>query len=272
MWRHVRLAGVWAGGDKELGKSSALSFYLCREKGMKKTQRALVLGGVALFAAMTAGPAAPVRGAPDGPKNNILAREFAIESGQAQVRAAQGTKALQGVSGAVMQAVKDALTTPSAGAAAAGLAGASLDAQASGLVPPSRAASQGCSNVFRADGNDKDDRSSDGDKKRVDNIRVNQDCTLRRQAEEVVAVNPRNPNNIVAGQNDSRIGFNHCGYDWSLDRGRSFGDTGTAPPPFWQEVLRDNHTSDACSDPAATFDHLGNAYVDGLLFDVAADA
>ena len=89
MWRHVRLAGVWAGGDKELGKSSEVSFYLCREKGMKKTQRALVLGGVALFAAITAGPATPAGGAPDGPKNNILAREFAIEAGQAQVRAAR---------------------------------------------------------------------------------------------------------------------------------------------------------------------------------------
>src|SRR5205085_1564573 len=74
------------------------------------------------------------------------------------------------------------------------------------------------------------------------------------------------------GQNDSRIGFNHCGYDWSLDRGGTWGDTGTSPPPFWQTILLDGHTTDACSDPAATFDHLGNAYVTGILFDIVSAA
>ena len=41
------------------------------------------------------------------------------------------------------------------------------------------------------------------------NPRVNQDCTLRRQAEEQVAINPIDATNVLAGQNDSRIGFNH---------------------------------------------------------------
>lgn len=81
-------------------------------------------------------------------------------------------------------------------------------------------------------------------------------------------MNPRDFNNVLAGQNDSRIGFNHCGYDWSLDRGKNWADTGTSPPPFWQEILADGHTSDACSDPSGTFDHLGNAYVTGVFFDV----
>ena len=53
------------------------------------------------------------------------------------------------------------------------------------------------------------------------NIRVNQDCSYRRQAEEVIAINPKDENNLIAGQNDSRIGFNPCGYDWSFDVGKT---------------------------------------------------
>ena len=101
------------------------------------------------------------------------------------------------------------------------------------------------------------------------NIRVNQDLSLRRQAEEVVVVNPTNPKNLIAGQNDSRIGYNHCGYDFSFDGGKTWGDL---IPPFWGYVLPDGHTADACSDPTATFDADGNAYVGGVLFDVASYA
>ncbi len=115
---------------------------------------------------------------------------------------------------------------------------------------------QGCQNVF-----------SDG--AGLVNIRVNQDCSLRRQAEEAIAINPTNERNLVAGQNDSRIGFNHCGYDWSFDSGRTWGDQ---IPPFYQLVALDGHTFDACSDPTATFDADGNAYVGGVLFDVGAAA
>jgi hypothetical protein len=113
---------------------------------------------------------------------------------------------------------------------------------------------QGCQNVFNG---------------RIANIRVNQDCSLRRQAEEVVAVDPNNPNHLVAGQNDSRIGFNHCGYDWSFDGGKTWGDQ---VPPFYQFVLDDGHTADACSDPTATFDSKGNIYVGGVLFDINSAA
>jgi hypothetical protein len=98
------------------------------------------------------------------------------------------------------------------------------------------------------------------------NVRVNQDCSLRRQAEEVVVANPTNPNNLIAGQNDSRIGFNHCGYDFSFDGGKTWNDQ---TPPFWQFQLLDGHTSDACSDPTATFDSKGNAYVGGIIFNAA---
>jgi len=123
--------------------------------------------------------------------------------------------------------------------------------------PISSQHTQGCQNTFGGGG------VGGG------NVRVNQDCSLRRQAEEVVVLNPTNPKNLIAGQNDSRIGFNHCGYDWSFDGGKTWGDQ---LPPFWQFIGGDGHTFDACSDPTATFDSKGNAYVGGVLFDIASAA
>jgi hypothetical protein len=114
---------------------------------------------------------------------------------------------------------------------------------------------QGCQNVFHGHGRK--------------NTRVNQDCSFRRQAEETIQLNPLNEKNIIAGQNDSRIGFNHCGYDWSFDGGKSWGDQ---VPPFWQFVLVDGHTADACSDPTSAWDSRANAYAGGVLFDVASGA
>jgi hypothetical protein len=132
-----------------------------------------------------------------------------------------------------------------------------LDAQSRSFQPrsPSKADTQGCQNEFGRRG--------------PRNIRVNQDCSLRRQAEEVIAVNPTNNKNLIAGMNDSRIGFNHCGYAWSFDGGKTWGDQ---VPPFWQFVMADGHTADACSDPTVTFDADGNAYVGGVLFDLGSAA
>jgi hypothetical protein len=101
------------------------------------------------------------------------------------------------------------------------------------------------------------------------NVKVNQDCSFRRQAEEQVAINPVNPNNLIAGQNDSIIGFNHCGIDFSFDRGRTWG---SYVPPFWQFIQPDGHTSDAASDPAITFDSQGNAYFTCIIFNVGSPA
>lgn len=95
----------------------------------------------------------------------------------------------------------------------------------------------------------------------ISNTRVNQDCSLRRQAEETIAVNPTNRNNLIAGQNDSRIGFNHCGYDWSVDGGVHWGD---GVYPFYQVLLSNGHTGDFCSDPTVAFDSQGNAFLGGL--------
>ncbi|MEK6276173.1 MAG: hypothetical protein AABM30_12705 [Actinomycetota bacterium] len=114
---------------------------------------------------------------------------------------------------------------------------------------------EGCQNVFHGHGQK--------------NTRVNQDCSFRRQAEEMIQINPLNENNIIAGQNDSRIGYNHCGYDWSFDGGKNWGDQ---VPPFWQFVLLDGHTADACSDPTGTWDSHANAYAGGILFDINSGA
>lgn len=113
------------------------------------------------------------------------------------------------------------------------------------------------------------------------NVRVNQDCTYRRQAETTIAVNPVDPENLIAGQNDSRIGFNHCGIDYSFDGGRSWGDQ---LPPFWQRLNRNPaghtvmggppalRTYDAASDPALAFDSQGRAFFTCVLFDIADNA
>jgi hypothetical protein len=114
---------------------------------------------------------------------------------------------------------------------------------------------EGCQNEFHGHGQE--------------NTRVNQDCSFRRQAEEMIQLNPLDENNIIAGQNDSRIGFNHCGYDWSFDGGKKWGDQ---LPPFWQFVLLDGHTADACSDPTGAWDSRGNAYSGGILFDINSGA
>jgi len=117
-----------------------------------------------------------------------------------------------------------------------------------------RAKTLGCQNTFKSGG------PGGGE-----NTRVNQECSLRRQAEEVIAINPTEDDNLIAGQNDSRLGFNHCGYDFSFDGGKTWGDQ---VPPFYQFILPDGHTADACSDPTVTFDADGNAYVGGILFDI----
>ncbi|MFN2466839.1 MAG: sialidase family protein [Gaiellaceae bacterium] len=128
--------------------------------------------------------------------------------------------------------------------------------------PPAPSTS-GCQNVY-----------SGGAGQIGPNIRINQDCSFRRQAEEVVVANPRHPQNLIAGQNDSRIGFNHCGYDWSMNGGETWGDQ---IPPFWGYILPGGvtdvpSTADACSDPTVAFDAQGNAYAGGVIFDVFSGA
>src|SRR3989442_3294617 len=201
--------------------------------------RTLVLAVVAALVLAIPAPT-QVSSAPIG--TSVLARAVDIELGLVE----PGEKEQLVSSGAVYAAL---------------LATGELDRRAAAGKDPSKAFSrhgtQGCSNRFEGGGQG------------GANVRVNQDCSLRRQAEEVIVVNPLDDDNLIAGQNDSRLGFNHCGYDWSFDGGKTWGDQ---TPPFWQFTLLDGHTADACSDPSATFDSKGNAYVTGVIFDVAANA
>jgi hypothetical protein len=122
------------------------------------------------------------------------------------------------------------------------------------------------------------------------NVRTNQDCTFRRQAEEKIAFNPANPSNLLAGQNDSRVGFNQCGIDFSNDDGNTWGDL---LPPFRQKINNPQgelptasdpnqhtiagdpgtfHTYDAGSDPAPAFDSQGRGFFSCVAFDVFSNA
>lgn len=203
---------------------------------------ALLLPGLATSAPGPGTSAPPAAQA--GPQNRILARALNIQRGAVSPR-----KFEMPLSSGVMNEIIGRFAP-----AAVPRALLTAPAPATGVQLPADS-TQGCPRVRHAPG-------------MPDNVRVNQDCSLRRQAEEVVVVNPTRPNNLIAGQNDSRIGFNHCGYDWSIDGGRSWGDTGTSPPPFWQMFLAFGVTADACSDPTATFDHNGNAYVGGIFFNI----
>jgi hypothetical protein len=198
----------------------------------------VILFGIALFAPQFASPAKSA-----GPANHVLGHALDIETGRVK-KGAHEQLLSSGVVYALLQSSGE------------------LDRRAQAEKGQeqkhafSESGTQGCQNVFNGPGG-------------LVNIRVNQDCSLRRQAEEVIVANPKNPNNLIAGQNDSRIGFNHCGYDWSFDGGKTWGDQ---VPPFYQFVLADGHTADACSDPTATFDADGNAYVGGILFDISSAA
>ena len=112
------------------------------------------------------------------------------------------------------------------------------------------------------------------------NVRVNQDCGFRSQAEEGIAFNPVNPNNLIAGMNDGRVGFNQCSIAFSLDNGQHWGDQ---LPPFRARVNsnppghaigstpRDAtlHTYDAASDPGVAFDSQGRGFFSCVAFDLA---
>ena len=180
------------------------------------------------------------------PANNVLAHALAVEQGLQQPRAHE-QKLSSGVMYGLLAQSGD-LNQRLASAPLGSVAGLNV------FSPPQSESggTVGCQNTFYG---------PEG----ISNVRVNQDCSLRRQAEEVVAINPNNPSNLIAGQNDSRIGFNHCGYDWSFDGGKTWGDM---LPPFYQFINGDGVTFDACSDPTATFDGVGNAYIGGVLFEI----
>jgi hypothetical protein len=98
------------------------------------------------------------------------------------------------------------------------------------------------------------------------NILVNQDRSLFPHDETVIAVNPRNPLNIVAGANDYRLGYGQSGFYASQDGGKTWYD-GIIPIPSWFN----GNVPAGGGDPVVVFDADGVAYYVGLAFDRASD-
>jgi hypothetical protein len=108
------------------------------------------------------------------------------------------------------------------------------------------------------------------------NVRANQDCTNvsrpelvgrgQSQNETVAAVDPTNPKNVLLGQNDYRNGDGSCGFDYSRNGGRNFGD-GLIPESFSAPgFTAPRHYWDASGDPVVAFDSEGYAYFACLQF------
>ena len=189
-------------------------------------------------------------------------------------------RTLPTLSPGVVQAAKEALDADARDLAGdtGAPAGGAFTGSSSGQAPVvSAAAGNGSRNALgvAAQTLGCSNRNADG------NVRVNQDCTFRRQAEEIIKVNPVDSSNLVASQNDSRVGYNQCGTDYSFDGGKTWGD---ALPPFRQRENRPtqphtiaggpgtNHTYDFASDPAQTFDSQGRAFFSCVVLDVRTNA
>jgi hypothetical protein len=172
-----------------------------------------------------------------------------------------GIKRLPFLSGGVLSTIKQASTSPSS-------------ATRSAAGPVATVTSLGC-----------------GDRAGSRNVRVNQDCSYRRQAETNIAYNPTDPKNLVAGVNDSIIGWNQTSLDFSLDSGKHWGAISTAPfryrlnaPETLLKTADDPnrhtftgtqgtlHSYDACSDPYVAFDSEGRAFYTCVAFDIASNA
>jgi len=175
---------------------------------------------------------------------------LAVESGQQQPQLLPNGLPVPMLSSGVIASARDAMGLSGTGQLPSG--------PTSGIPPAIHTA--GCSNVYTAPGI-------------PDNVRANQDCGFRFQSEEWVAVNPTDPKNVVASQNDSKLSGNHTGVDFSIDGGKHWGDSvlpagritiPEAPGGVW--------SFDFFSDPAHAFDSQGNLYYITLGLDFAQDA
>jgi hypothetical protein len=118
---------------------------------------------------------------------------------------------------------------------------------------------------------------SDDDK---GNVRANQECTNnsrvdllgrgQSQNETTAAVNPLDPRNVLLGQNDYRNGDGSCGFDYSLDGGKRFGDGLLAESFSAPGFTAPRHYWDASGDPVVAFDSGGTAYYACLQFNRGA--
>ncbi len=93
-----------------------------------------------------------------------------------------------------------------------------------------------------------------------DDIRVNQDYACFPQNETSIDVNPLNPKNVVAGQNDYRLGWGTSGFDASTDTGNHWYDGIIPFPTLPNDQLDFADTLDGGGDPAVVFDRAGVVY------------
>jgi hypothetical protein len=82
------------------------------------------------------------------------------------------------------------------------------------------------------------------------NWRINSDVTTELQNEEQVAINPLDPDNLVAVWRDFRLGHRRVGVGYTFDGGIT-----------WHDSLLEEPSSPRHSDPGITTDADGNFYV-----------
>jgi len=103
--------------------------------------------------------------------------------------------------------------------------------------------------------------TSGADAQAWDNLILNQDTTTELQNEEQVAINPTNPDNMVAVWRDFRLGYRQVGWAYTFDGGESWTEGGLIDEPNypWQ------------SDPGVTADADGNFYAIVLSYTSTSD-
>ena len=140
---------------------------------MKPSIRVWVLGVAVVIGVSVAAVTAIGQTPGTGTQNNVLSEAIAVEQGAVERDPHQAV-----VSGGVVNTALDFTNAFEQRADRTGKKGHDRKDK-------SFKGTQGCQNVFKG---------------HVDNVRVNQDCSLRRQAEEVVAVDPNNPDHLSLGR------------------------------------------------------------------------
>ena len=104
-----------------------------------------------------------------------------------------------------------------------------------------------------------------------DDVKVNQDYSCMPHNETSIAVNPLNPKNVVAGQNDYRLGWGSSGFAASTDNGTHWYDGikhfPTAGTPLLSPVMLSDDHIDGGGDPAIVFDSDGVSYYAEIHFE-----
>ncbi len=83
------------------------------------------------------------------------------------------------------------------------------------------------------------------------NVLVSQDLSSMPHNETSVAINPRDPNNIVVGANDYRLGFGTSGFYATTDGGKIWRDGVLPAPTVYFEPIRPLESTTGVKRPAA---------------------